>query len=141
MFNPSELLKDKLKEDKKVKLHLGCSEKKIYDFLNIDIREEVKPDIVDDIFKLEKFGKESVDLIYACHVLEHADFKQAKETLNRWCEILKPGGKLRIAIPDIEKVCAALLFYKDMKYLRSAFWRAVNVILSIIIKVGGLLRH
>ena len=57
-----------------VKLHLGCYDRKIHGFVNIDIREDVNPDVVDDVFKLKKFEKNSVDLIYACHVLEHADY-------------------------------------------------------------------
>ena len=51
------------------KLHLGCFHKKIYGFTNVDIREDVEPDLVDDVFKLENVENESVDLIYACHVL------------------------------------------------------------------------
>lgn len=107
---------------KPLKLNLGSNEKKIYGFINIDAREEVKPDRVDDVFKLETFEPETVDLIYASHVLEHADFKEAKQALQRWFTLLKPNGILRLAVPDIEKVCAAVLYLKDMTYLKSAFW-------------------
>ena len=36
-----------------MKLHLGCFHKKIHGFTNVDIREDVEPDLVDDVFKLE----------------------------------------------------------------------------------------
>lgn len=104
------------------KLNLGCYNKKMYGFINVDIREDVHPDVVDDVFSLQTFQPNTVDLIYACHVLEHADFKEAKKALSRWFDLLKPGGKIRLAIPDIEKVCAAVLYFKDMTYLKSAFW-------------------
>ena len=55
---------------KEIKLHLGCFDRKIHGFINIDIRKDVCPDIVDDVFKLTSFEDGSVDLIYACHVLE-----------------------------------------------------------------------
>ena len=50
-----------------MKLNLGCYDRKIDGFINVDIREDVEPDVPDDVFKLEKFEKNSADLIYACH--------------------------------------------------------------------------
>ena len=87
-----------------MKLHLGCYQKKIHGYTNIDIREEVGPDLVDDVFSLEKIPNDSADLIYACHVLEHARLDQAKKAFLRWNSILKTGGTLRIAVPDLESV-------------------------------------
>ncbi len=87
-----------------MKLHLGCYRKKIHGYTNIDIREEVNPDLVDDVFSLEKISNNSAELIYACHVLEHARLDEAKKAFARWNSILKPEGILRIAVPDLEAV-------------------------------------
>jgi predicted SAM-dependent methyltransferase len=54
-----------------IKLHLGCGYKHIKGFINVDVRELVGVDLVDDIRKLNSFKNESIDLIYASHVLEH----------------------------------------------------------------------
>lgn len=86
------------------KLHLGCGEKKIKGYINIDIRESVNPDIIDDIGKLNNIENESIDLIYACHVLEHFNRFQYKEVLKRWFEVLKPSGVVKLSVPDIEAV-------------------------------------
>ena len=86
------------------KLHLGCFHKKIHGFTNVDIREDVQPDLVDDVFKLENVENESVDLIYACHVLEHASRQEASEAMKRWFSVLKKGGILRLAVPDLQAV-------------------------------------
>lgn len=86
------------------KLHLGCGEKKIEGYINIDIRESVKPDIVDDIGKLNNIQNESMELIYACHVLEHFNRITYKNVLKRWYEVLKPNGVLKVSVPDIESV-------------------------------------
>jgi predicted SAM-dependent methyltransferase len=102
-----------------MKLHLGCYQKKIYGFTNIDIREDVNPDIVDDVFKLEKIKDNSVELIYVCHVLEHATIEEAKSAIKRWYQILKSGGVLRIAVPDLEAVFEHYIFHKDLKILNS----------------------
>lgn len=105
-----------------IKLHLGCFDRKIHGFINIDIREDVKPDLVDDVFKLNKFEKNSVDLIYACHVLEHADYLESELALARWYEILKPNGVLRLAVPDMEAHFAHYYYHKDIRLLHSTFW-------------------
>ena len=95
-----------------MKLHLGCGEKILDGFINVDSRKLNGVDIVDDIKSLESFGSETAELIYASHVLEHVGRREYIGVLKRWCEILKPGGKLRIAVPDFESVAE---YYMDKK--------------------------
>ena len=64
-----------------MKLHLGCGKRKIYGFINIDINPSVTPDIIDNIFKLDTIKNNSVELIYACHTLEHLSFKDVNIAL------------------------------------------------------------
>ena len=105
-----------------IQLNLGCGSKKLPGFTNIDIRPEVKPDIVDDITKLAKIEDGSVDLIYTCHVIEHIAFNDLREVLMRWYDILKPGGTLRISVPDMDAVFAHYFYWKDLKLLRGFLW-------------------
>jgi predicted SAM-dependent methyltransferase len=42
----------------------------------------------------------SVDTIYASHVLEHFSHTEIHKVLAHWMEKLKPGGLLRLAVPD-----------------------------------------
>jgi predicted SAM-dependent methyltransferase len=107
---------------KEVKLNLGCFERKIPDFINIDIREDIGPDLVDDVFALEKIKNNSVDLIYACHVLEHADYAESEKALKRWHQVLKKGGVLRLAVPDMEAHFAHYFYHRDLRALHSTFW-------------------
>tara|TARA_R110000824_G_scaffold285090_2_gene473261 strand:+ start:8227 stop:8775 length:549 start_codon:yes stop_codon:yes gene_type:complete len=107
---------------KQIKLNLGCYDRKIPGFVNVDIREDVGPELLDDVFKLEKVKNNSVDLIYACHVLEHADYKESETALKRWFEVLKEGGKLRLAVPDMEAHFAHYYYHKDLRLLHSTFW-------------------
>ena len=59
-----------MSDNKLVKLNIGSGDKKMYGFVNVDLRKETEPDVICDVTKIhEKF--EDVDLIYACHVLEH----------------------------------------------------------------------
>ena len=100
---------------KKIKLNLGCYDRKIYGFVNVDVREDVEPDVVDDAFKLHKFEDNSVDLIYACHMLEHGDYKESEQALIRWREVLKPGGTLRLAVPDMEAHFEHYYHHRDLR--------------------------
>lgn len=59
-----------------------------------------------------KFGQEayplqyednSVDEIRASHILEHFSFAEAAEALSEWVRVLKPGGRIRLAVPDVDK--------------------------------------
>ena len=87
-----------------MKLHLGCGTKIIKNYINIDIRENLDCDVVDDIKTLSQFNPSSADEIYACHVLEHFSRHEYITVLKRWYEILKKGGIIKLSVPDLEKV-------------------------------------
>jgi len=67
---------------KPTKLHLGCGDKKIHGWTNVDLRKEVNPDMVRDITKINETYTNTVDIIYACHVLEHFHKSQTAKILN-----------------------------------------------------------
>jgi predicted SAM-dependent methyltransferase len=87
-----------------MKLHLGCGTKIIDGYVNVDIRQELNCDIVDDIKTLTTFQNNVAEEIYACHVLEHFSRHEYKEVLIRWFEVLEKGGILKISVPNLEKV-------------------------------------
>ena len=49
---------------------------------------------------------ETVDEIRASHLLEHFSKKQIHPVLKDWVDKLRPGGILKIAVPDFDKICA-----------------------------------
>lgn len=87
-----------------LKLHLGCGEKHIDGYINIDIRPMNSVDKVDNIKYLRSFKKNSVDVIYSASVLEHFIRWEYKNALKRWYDILKPEGILRLGVPDFEAI-------------------------------------
>ena len=98
-----------------IQLNLGCFDKKLPDFINVDIREDVNPDVVDDAFALKTFEDGCVDLIYASHMLEHLNYEDSNVALGRWFDVLKPEGKLRIAVPDFEALCKRYIYKQDIR--------------------------
>ena len=88
-----------------IKLHLGCGTKHIDGYVNIDARYLPGVDEVDNIKFLRKYKPNSVDVIYTSHTLEHVGRYEVEGVLRRWYEILKPGGILRLAVPNFEAIC------------------------------------
>ena len=87
-----------------MKLHIGGKEiKEGWKILNIQKNEGV--DFVGSITDLSQFEDESIDEIYASHVVEHVDQKNIKETLKGIYRVLKNNGKFYVSVPDLDILC------------------------------------
>ena len=49
-----------------------------------------------------------IEEIRASHVLEHIARAETLPTLKEWRRVLKPGGRLFVAVPDFDKVVCAM---------------------------------
>ena len=58
------------------------------------------------ITNLQQFEDNSIDLIYASHVIEYFDRAQVLPLLKEWKRVLKPSGILRIAVPNFKEISA-----------------------------------
>lgn len=94
----------------KVLLNLGCGRFPIRGrgFINIDQEEDLKPDVVADVMALP-FPAESVDEINAGHLLEHFDWVDGDRALRYWYQLLKPGGRIFVTVPDYDVLCRRYL--------------------------------
>jgi len=99
------------------KLHIGCGDRYIPGFTHIDIRKLPHVDYVTSADKLDIFEHSSVDLIYACHILEHFKRHKTENVLKEWYRVLKLGGILRVAVPDFEKLVEVYLKTKDLNLI------------------------
>src|SRR5687767_7366073 len=89
------------------KLHIGCGKNYLPSsegWVNADIFSSVNADVHADMSALP-FHHEEFDLIYASHVLEHSHRHMVLSTLSHWRHLLKPGGVLRLAVPDFGAIC------------------------------------
>ena len=98
--------KDKLPNlpDNKKNIHLGCGTINHPDFINVDLRWYKHIHYHKDISDLKVFKENFADLIYVCHCLEHISHTKINDTLKEWFRVLKPGGILRISVPDFDKI-------------------------------------
>ncbi len=85
--------------DKSIKINMGCGWRNFgLDWVHIDGGDYSHLDHSD--ITLLPYNNDSVDLIYASHVLEYFDRVEVISVLQEWYRVLKPSGILRIAVPD-----------------------------------------
>jgi len=117
-------------KDGRINLHLGCGVVNHSAFINVDLISLPHIHYVRRIDDLSIFRDESIDLIYACHCLEHFAHKQVCRIIGEWARALKKGGILRLSVPDfdlmlniyeenekdIENIALVLMGGQDYKY-------------------------
>ncbi len=90
--------------DGRVRIHLGCGDVNATGFINVDAWAAPHVHYVRDVTDLSIFPDGFADLVYACHVLEHVRHRMVTQTLWEWRRVLKPGGVLRLSVPDFERI-------------------------------------
>jgi hypothetical protein len=83
-----------------VRLNIGAGPTALDGFRSIDCKNG------DQAFPLEHEDG-SVEEIYASHILEHFSHRETPDVLKNWVSKLKPGGRLRVAVPDFGWVAKA----------------------------------
>ncbi|MFQ5542953.1 MAG: methyltransferase domain-containing protein [Nitrospiria bacterium] len=84
-------------------LHIGCGQVYFDGWMNIDL-ESPKADLHHDLRNPLPFSDVSVRYIYNEHFLEHLDLPSGIAFLKECYRVLRPGGILRIAMPDLQFV-------------------------------------
>jgi glycosyltransferase involved in cell wall biosynthesis/predicted SAM-dependent methyltransferase len=102
-----------------IKVNLGCGEKPLPDYINVDFRRVPEVDVIADVHKLP-FAPASVAEIASSHLIEH--FRQhhlATVILPYWKSLLMPNGLLRTICPNwlamLQRVQAGKMSFADFK--------------------------
>jgi predicted SAM-dependent methyltransferase len=90
------------------RLNLGSGWDNREGFLNVDIHEVHKPDVVADVTELPGFPEGHYREILAQDVLEHLPRQATTDVLRRWSGLLAPGGVLRLRVPSVLGIAALL---------------------------------
>ncbi len=84
-----------------MRLHIGGEEiKEGWKILNIQKKPGV--DFIGEITNLSQFDDESVEEVYASHVLEHIGISLVVSAVKEIFRILKQGGRFYVSVPDLE---------------------------------------
>jgi len=83
-------------------LNLGCGSKTAPGWINMDL-VAAHPDVVAyDLRNGIPFDDEYFDAVYHAHFLEHISPEEAQGVLKECFRVLKPGGVIRVVVPDLE---------------------------------------
>ena len=86
------------------KLNLGCGNRYHTAWTNIDFKPADGKVLAHNLLQGIPFNSESFDVIYHSHLLEHFPKADAPKFLKECFRVLKPGGIIRVVVPDLEQI-------------------------------------
>jgi len=114
-----------------MKLHLGCGKRYIEGFFHIDAMPAPHVDHVCAIDNLGFIQSDSVELIYCCHVLEHFKRGEVRRVLTEWFRVLRPGGLLRLSVPDFAQICEIYRQHRDLQLVLGALYGGQSYLYNV----------
>jgi len=90
-------------------LNLGCGNRYNTEWVNIDFVATPPHVMGHNLLKGIPFPDAEFDAVYHSHVLEHFSKKDGVNFIKECYRILKPGGVIRIAVPDLEGIVRCYL--------------------------------
>lgn len=90
-------------------VNLGCGNHYHPDWINIDIASNTPDVITHDLSRGIPLPEASCDVVYHSHVLEHFRQVDALPFMQECYRVLRPGGIVRVATPDLERICRVYL--------------------------------
>jgi len=105
------------------KLHLGCSNQILPGWFNADIFPVYDGAYYMDATEPFPFPGASFDLIFSEHMIEHIEYLQGLHMLKECFRVMKPGGTIRIATPDLEFIAG--LYSPDSSLRQEQYKRSV----------------
>lgn len=85
-------------------LNLGCGANYHPSWLNVDLVPSSRSVYVCDLRKGIPFPAESFAVVYHSHLLEHFPRQDAGRLIGECFRVLRPGGILRVVVPDLEAI-------------------------------------
>jgi predicted SAM-dependent methyltransferase len=89
------------------RLHWGCGSERPAAWINSDIRDLPGIDLVCDILDGLPLETGSIDFAVSVHALQEIAYPKLTDALAELRRVLKPGGVLRLVLPDLDKGIAA----------------------------------
>lgn len=90
-------------------LNVGCGDRFHSSWVNIDFFSSNPSVLQHDLRQGIPMETESFDIVYHSHVLEHFTPEQAEFFMQECRRVLRVGGILRVAVPDLEQICRLYL--------------------------------
>lgn len=94
-------------------LNAGCGTHFSKEWNNIDLIAHSEFVLQWDVKQDLPYPDNTFDAIYSSHLLEHLTPGNAEKLMIEFKRVLKPGGILRIVVPDLEQICREYIKYLD----------------------------
>jgi len=94
------------------KVQIGAGYNLLPGWLNCDVQSESSQVVYLDATKPFPFPDKSIDCIFSEHMIEHIDYDSALSMLSECRRVMRPGGTLRIATPNVLRLVS--LFKSDL---------------------------
>lgn len=93
-----------------IAINLGCGHIQVdvegfEKTVNVDLRKDIDPDLVADVFsvwEMEEIKSKKIGLVHLSHVLEHFVRAEGRRLLAHIAKNLIPGGKVWIKVPNLD---------------------------------------
>jgi SAM-dependent methyltransferase len=113
-----------LEGSKHLKVHLGCGRDIRAGWLNVDlgvrrVSAGLEPGTMVIEYDLRRglpLPRESCELIYSSHFLEHLDYERGVHLMGDCYRALQPGGRFRAALPDLRGLFRAYLEGNELHF-------------------------
>lgn len=99
--------------EKRRLLNLGCGARYHHEWVNMDFYSHSKDVIAHNLLKGIPFPDNEFDAVYHSHLLEHFPKNRAEPFTRECLRVLRPGGIIRIAVPDLEGLAKLYLEQLD----------------------------
>jgi SAM-dependent methyltransferase len=86
-----------------IKLNLGCGPFAAAGWINCDVQPRPGVTVCRDVRAGLPFGDGDIDCIAAIHFLQDLPYTDLGPVLRELRRVMKPGGVLRLALPDLDK--------------------------------------
>jgi predicted SAM-dependent methyltransferase len=103
------LIKEASLSEANTYLNLGCGSRYHLDWVNMDIAPRCPEVVQNDLSRGIPLPDASCAVVYHAAVLEHMRRSDAAVFLAECYRVLKPGGIIRVGVPDLEKTCQLYL--------------------------------
>jgi predicted SAM-dependent methyltransferase len=100
-FRHRRLVRNYLGSPGPLKLQVGSGRNGLPGWLNTDVNATSGVAFL-DARKPLPFPSRTFDYVFSEHMIEHLDLKHGRALMGEMFRVLKPGGKLRLATPDLE---------------------------------------
>ncbi|MFN9645812.1 MAG: class I SAM-dependent methyltransferase [Cyanobacteriota bacterium] len=111
-------------------VNLGCGPVFVAEpeWINFDFVSRSRHVLSADLLQPLPLESRSVDAVYSSHFIEHIPRDNVHTVLNECARVLKPGGILRLVMPDFEEMCAAYLMYRQKGDHEKADFLVIEII-------------